>query len=95
MENEEFQCHYTVEQRKEHEKRFLAEKPKDCMDSIDHPSGVKVGDMVVVRNAYDILVGPYKVLGFTAGWRNNEPRMYLDWDCWWYPAKLSNLYKIM
>ena len=62
---ENFKCHYTEEQRKEHEKRFIAEKPKDCMESIDHPSGVKVGDMVVVRNAYDILVGPYKVLGFT------------------------------
>lgn len=89
----EIQCHYTAKEREEHEQRFLENKPNDFMESIDHESCVKVGDMVIVRNAYDILVGPYKVLGF-AIW-DGEPRMFLDWDCWWYPAKISKMYEIV
>lgn len=93
MEKEQIHCSYTEEQRKAHEKQFLENKPSDCVDSIDNQANVKIGDMVVVRNAYGVLVGPYKVLGFCM-WQN-EPCMFLDWDCWWYPKEISYLHEIV
>lgn len=89
---EKVKCHYTEEEKKKHEAEFMSNKPAGVLESIDHASGVNVGDMVVVRNAYDIPVGPYKVLGFTK-W-DEVPRMFLDWDCWWFPAKIDNIVKI-
>lgn len=70
----------------------MSNTPAGVLESIDHVSGVNVGDMVVVRNAYNIAVGPYKVLGFTK--LGEDSRMFLDWDCWWFPTKIDNIITI-
>lgn len=83
----------TDEQRLTHEREFLSRidefKP---LDAIEHSTGVKKGDLVVVRNGYDLLVGPFKVLGFETG--NDGPRMYLDWDCYWFSTRVDKIFEI-
>lgn len=89
--NNEIFCSQSEERRSAHEKDFLRRinefKP---LDTISHPSGVQKGDMVVVRNGYGYLVGPFKVLGFEYN-RKGEACMYLDWDCYWFSTEVSNI----
>lgn len=81
----------TVEQRLAHEREFVRRiKDFKPLDTISHPSGVQKGDMVVVKNGYGCLVGPFKVLGFEYN-RKGEACMYLDWDCYWYSTEVSNI----
>lgn len=77
-------------QEKEFNDRKSWYKPTD---SISHPTGVQKGDIVVVYNSNGILVGPHKVLGFTE-WKG-EDKMYLDWDCYWYPISPSRIAEII
>jgi len=87
---------YSKEQRRAHERAFIERTTNtpgwDVLDRIEHPSGIKKGDIVVVRNGYGHPVGPYKVFGFVI--RECEPRMYLDWDCWWYSIPIERIVEI-
>ena len=91
--NEDIIHSETAEQRLTHEREFIRRitdfKP---LDAIDHPTGVKKGDLVVVRNGYDFLVGPFKVLGFEISY--GVPCVYLDWDCYWFATKVDNIHEI-
>lgn len=81
-------------QRLINEKEFLNRKNTlKPLENTSHPSGVKKGDLVVVQNAYGISVGPFKVLGFSS--KSKEPKMYLDWDCHWFPKKCDDIIRII
>ena len=86
-------AHYTEEQRKHHEELFNENKPKNLLQEITHESGIKINDLVIVKNGCGINVGPYKVLGFKE--ENGKQYMYLDWDCYWFPKELSYLIVII
>ena len=85
---------YSKEQRKAHERDFIEQTNNtpgwEVLDHIEHPSGIKKGDMVVVRNGYGHLVGPYKVLGFKKK-SDGRRQMYLDWSCWWCPVDIERI----
>lgn len=80
--------------RRQHEIEFKERsKNWNVLDSINHSSGIKKGDLVIVKNGYGFEIGPFKVLGFCI--KNNIPKMYLDWDCWWYSINLDRIVKIL
>lgn len=87
---------YSEEQRMAHERAFIEQTNGSVglyiTDRIEHPSGIKKGDMAVVRNGRGNLVGPYKVLGFTVN--EGKQKMYLDWDCWWHPIPIERIFEI-
>ncbi len=89
--NEKIFCSLSDETRAHHEREFKKRfKDYPLLDAIDHPSGVRKGDIVVVRNINGFLVGPYKVLGFEYD-RRGEARVFLDWDCFWFPTWVDKI----
>lgn len=59
---------------------------KIAMTDTKEIGGHKIGDVVMLLNGFDIEVGPFKILGF-----NKDGKMYLDWDCYWYPVPVKRI----
>ena len=55
---------------------------------------LKIEDSVMFTNDYGVTFGPHEILGFAKG--NLRGRyVYLDYDCFWFPAKIESLEKII
>lgn len=91
-------CNYKPEQQAAHENEFKARNIAH-LDELENEKGVKLGDMVVVSNGYGLPVGPFKVLGFkVVQWSPESkpaPAVFLSWDCFWYPAEISDIIEIV
>ncbi len=52
----------------------------------------RVGDVVNFTNDYGVTFGPHAVVGFTLPGDELHGRVvYLDYDCYWFPAHSSDL----
>jgi hypothetical protein len=80
--------------RKEHKKKFF-ERVGDFnyVDEVDNPKHIRKGDLVIVRNGYDIPVGPFEVLGFEDDIK--DKKLFLDWDCYWVTKSISKVLTII
>lgn len=54
---------------------------------------LKIGDKVMFTNDYGVTFGPHEVIGFYKGDLRGR-YVFIDYDCFWFPAKLENLTKI-
>ncbi|MDR6218852.1 hypothetical protein [Deinococcus soli (ex Cha et al. 2016)] len=54
---------------------------------------LRVGDRVTVINAYGVPIVNRTVMGFTRpGAYAGDRCVYLDWDCYWYPARAKDVF---
>lgn len=60
----------------------------------NNPFDLKIGDTVMFTNDYGVTFGPHEILGFSKGDLNGR-YVYLDYDCFWFPAKIESLEKII
>ena len=60
---------------------------------MDNPKHIRKGDLVIVRNGYDIPVGPFEVLGFEDDIK--DKKLFLDWDCYWVTKSISKVLTII
>ena len=68
------------------------------LDSLPDLSELRVGDTVTFTNSYGTVFHGITVLGFVSPTdKLNETCpdnvVYLDYDCYWFPAKLKHLIK--
>ena len=66
----------------------LYQKLSDVVDNAGKE--LAKGQEVYVVNGYGIEIGPFEIMGFC----NPEEFgrcVYLDWDCYWFPAKPENI----
>ncbi len=82
------------ESRKEHKKKFF-ERVGDFnyVDEVENYAHIRKGDLVIVRNGYDIPVGPFEVLGFEDDIK--DKKLFLDWDCYWVTKSISKVLTII
>lgn len=82
----------TLQQRQESKNLFnkAVEDGKIGLVEIKSFGGFEIGQEVIVKNSYDIEVGPFEILGF-----NDKNKMYLDWDCYWYPISTERVVKVV
>lgn len=78
----------------------FANKIKDDIEIYDSLKSVmftdidlKVGDKVMFTNDYGVTFGPHEVLGFCKPSKTGRC-IFLDYDCYWFPAKVENVTKI-
>lgn len=57
------------------------------------PTDLKIGDCVVFTNDYGVIFEDLHVIGFADPEKNSGRSVYLDYDCYWFPAKVSSLTK--
>lgn len=78
--------------RTEHKNLFnkAVEDGKICLTETKSFGGFEVGQEVIVKNGYDIEVGPFEILGF-----DDRNKMFLDWDCYWYPTSTERVVKVV
>lgn len=74
-------------------KEWVEKKEVTVLDSIPE-SELRVGDTVTYTNSYGVVFPNNTVLGFCPPSDFlPENRVYLDFDCYWSPTKLSELTK--
>ncbi|REC40933.1 hypothetical protein [Chryseobacterium sp. 5_R23647] len=56
-------------------------------------SDFKIGDIVTFTNEYGIQFENIEILGFTNDESLQERIVYLDFSCYWFPVKLSEIKK--
>lgn len=81
----------TLEYRKSHReafKKLVAENKTNIDRNTLDFNGYSVGQEVSLYNGYGLEVGPFTILGFS-----KEGKMYLDWDCYWFPVPTSRIIK--
>ena len=78
-------------QRAQHRREFAEAVRQGCFPTLTEWESIgdlKKGDLVVVLNGFGIEVGPFQILGF-----KSDGKMYLDWDCYWYPIRTDRVVK--
>lgn len=85
-------------ERKSHKKEFeemvrksdskVYNKLSDVMDNADKE--LAKGQKAYVINGYGIEIGPFEIVGFCNPGEFGRC-VYLDWDCYWFPAKPENI----
>lgn len=82
----------TLQQRQESKNLFNKAVEDGKVNLVETKSfgGFEIGQEVIVKNGYDIEVGPFEILGF-----NDKNKMYLDWDCYWYPISIERIVKVV
>lgn len=56
---------------------------------INVETSLKIGDKVIFTNDYGVVFGPYEVQAFSKP--EHGRCVYIDYDCYWYPARPENL----
>ena len=51
----------------------------------------KVGDSVFFTNDYGFTFGPYTIQGIAKKYDVNGRRIFIDYDCYWFPCSQKNL----
>jgi len=78
-----------------HEEEFKAWVEVKEVVVLDKIEGceLSVGDMVTFTNDNGVVFPNHKVLGFTEPYYEGGGVVFLDYDCYWFPAKPENLKK--
>lgn len=55
------------------------------------PCALKVGDRVTYTNPQGVVFHGFMVIGFCVPYYEGGGSVFLDWDCYWFPAKPENM----
>ncbi len=65
--------------------------PPDALETPPVPCDFKLGDKVIFTNDYGVVFEGHIVTGFSPEIDGRGRFVYLDYDCWWFPANPVNL----
>lgn len=55
------------------------------------PCDFELGDKVIFTNAAGVVFTEFMVTGFSPTLDGRGRFLYLNWDCWWFPASPQSL----